>query len=226
MKKTLLTSLLITGAISTLTQAAVVLDGTSSWPTTSSFQTTTTDNSERDTGVNRDAGQTFQISESFTLDAIFIEYQASNPYGDGNMTIRIYQIASGTQNASNTAPTPIGSDLLNVTFALNSTTRAAANFTTSTTETSVLKFDLTGSDEVFIPEGTYALMFEEDMAGRAFTWRSNNANGYSGGRQFDNLANLGSQLDGKLALTAVPEPGAALLGGLGLLALLRRRRAA
>jgi hypothetical protein len=226
MKNTLLTSLLITGAASTLTQAAVVLDGASSWPTVSSFQTTTTDNSERDTGVNRDAGQTFQIGSAFTLDAIFIEYQASNPYGDGSMTLRIYPIAAGTQNASNTVPTPIGSDLLNVTFALNATTRAAANFTTSTTETSVLKFDLTGSDEVLIPAGTYALKFEEDMAGRAFTWRSNNAGGYSGGRQFDNLANLGSQLDGTLAFTAVPEPSsfAILLGGMGMFALSRRRK--
>ncbi|MFM2197782.1 MAG: hypothetical protein RLZZ505_1214 [Verrucomicrobiota bacterium] len=62
-----------------------------------------------------------------------------------------------------------------------------------------------GSDDI----GTFTLPQQADAF---LTFSAGNANLFGGG-EFDNLS-----------VTAIPEPSAALLGGLGLLALLRRRR--
>jgi hypothetical protein len=183
---------------------------------------------------NRSLGQTFQVDATFTLDAVFIEYQApAQGYVDGTASLRIFPVAD--VNAATL--TASGSDLLNVPFVLDPTTRAAAFFTSSTTVTSVLKLDLTGVHEVTIlandligsPNSGYAILLETADNGannRAlFTWQGSNTGAFTRGRGY--VIGTGQTADFAVALTAVPEPTVPRILALGAfywgVARLRRR---
>jgi hypothetical protein len=214
--------------------AAVILDGAATFPGTSNVLTTTatTDSrSVRATNPARDVAQSFRVSTSFTLDAIYIKYSSAAAYTDGTFNLRIFQVAD-TLATGNAAPASVGSDLLNISITLNFTTRAAANFIAAgTTTPATLKFDLTGADEISLPalagSAGYVIMFDTPASGitsnSLFDWRGD-FGGYANGRMFDSTTDK-SGSDGSLALVAVPEPNvAALLGSLGVLTVLRRRR--
>lgn len=180
---------------------------------------------ERNVRNDRANTQTFQVGSTFTLDAIYIEYQ-SGGYSDGDVTLSIYNVAD--VNASTLS---LGSLVVSGTFTSNSTTRAAAGFTSSTSATSLLAFDFTGSDEVSIgaTAGTagYALQFTTTAGSNAvFAWQR--GGGYAGGSSYE-AGSINSGLDYAVAFTAVaiPEPSsaAALAGALAVgVALTQRRR--
>ena len=100
-----------------------------------------------------------------------------------------------------------------------------------------LTFDLTGETLADLAANTnYFFEITRGTDSTAyFEMNSTSVNGYAGGQAYrgDNggvldANNLVNALPGDFAfhanLTAIPEPSAALLGGLGMLALLRRRR--
>ena len=161
----------------------------------------------------RSLAQTFQVDATFTLDAVLIEYQApTQGYLNGDVSLRIFPVAD-VDAATLTAS---GGDLLNVSSTLNVVSRAAANFTSSSTVTSVLKFNLTGLDEVTIlandligsPNSGYAIVLETadngSSNGGLLTWEASNAGTFTSGRAY--VVGTGQATDFAVALTAVPEP--------------------
>ena len=235
---TLLTAGLLLSSVGGL-HAAMTIDGSTtgtllnnslgidfSLSANSSVYTTTTDlfNERNVHGVRQNA-QTFQVGTTFTLDAIYLEYQApgGGTYADGDMTLSIYSVAD-----VNAATLSLGPLVVSGTFTSDATSRATAGFTTSDSATSLLKFDFTGIDEVSLAAtgGTagYALQFTTTTgSGVVFNWQR--GGGYAGGRAYEVGADPAA-LDYALAITAVPEPSTMALVGMGGLAMLlglRRR---
>jgi len=197
-----------------------------SLPANSSVYTTTTDNfNERNVHGDRQNAQTFQVGTTFTLDAIYLEYQApgGGTYANGDFTLSIYNVADVTAGTLS-----LGSLVVDGTFTSDAISRAAAGFTSSDSATSLLKFDFTGSDEVVLAatSGTagYAIQFTTTTgSGAVFTWQRNGGDLYAGGRAYEVGADPAG-LDYALAITAVPEPSAMALVGLSLVGLLTARR--
>jgi hypothetical protein len=98
-------------------------------------------------------------------------------------------------------------------------------------------FDLSGEGlAALAPNTTYYFEIASGTGNPFFELNSTSADGYAGGQAFagnnasildtDNVVSLSSgDFAFHAGLTAIPEPSAALLGGLGILGLLRRRRA-
>ena len=169
-------------------------------PANASVYTTTGDNfNERNVRNDRLNTQTFQVGTTFTLDAVYLEYQ-SGGYSDGDVTLSIYNVAD-----VNASTLTLGSLVVSGTFTSNATTRAAAGFTSSTTANSLLKFDFTGSDEVSLAatDGTagYALQISTTTgANPVFAWQR--AGAYAGGSSYESAA-INSGLDYAMAISAV-----------------------
>ena len=172
--------------------------------------------------ASRSLAQTFQVNTTFTLDAVFIEYQAPDQgYIGGTVSLRIFPVAD--VNAATL--TASSGDLLNVPILLDVTVRAAASFTSSSTVTSVLKFDLTGVHEVTIlandllgsPNSGYAIVLETADNGASnralFTWQESNAGGFTNGRGYQ--IGIGKTTDFAVALTSVHEPNVPWMLALG-----------
>lgn len=85
-----------------------------------------------------------------------------------------------------------------------------------------------GSDEVFnlfdLFTGTSGTFSEVNLTGDYATTLTNNSGVWTGTTNLGNQSWSFAQSTGDLTLTVIPEPSAALLGGLGALLLLRRRR--
>jgi hypothetical protein len=224
--------LTVTAGLLLSSHAAVTVNGStagtlvSNGLTTAAVYTTTTDGfNERNVHGNRLNTQTFQVASTFTLDAVYLEYQApgGGTYADGDFTLSIYNVAD-----VNAATLTLGSSVVSATFTSNATTRAAAGFTTSDSATSLLKFDFTGIDEVPLAatSGTagYALQFTTTTgSGVVFNWQRSGNDLYPGGSSYE-TGSINSGLDYALALTAIPEPSAMALFGFSGVALLARRR--
>jgi hypothetical protein len=195
--------------------------------TTAMVYTTTGDGfNERNVHGARFNTQTFQVGTTFTLDAIYLEYQApgGGVYADGDFTLSIYNVADVSASTLS-----LGSLVVSGTFTSDATTRAAAGFTTSDSSTSLLKFDFTGTDEVSLAatSGTagYAIQFTTTTGtSPVFTGqRYGFSDSYAGGSSYETGA-INAGLDYALAITAVPEPSAMALMGFAGVALLARRR--
>jgi hypothetical protein len=171
---------------------------------------------------SRSLAQTFQVDATFTLDAVFIEYQApAQGYVDGTLSLRIFPVA----DVNAVTLTSSGADVLNVSMVLDPTTRAAASFTSSNTVTSVLKFDLTGVHEVPIPANNligfpnsgYAIVLETADNGAnnrgLLTWEASDTGAFTRGRGY--VIGAGQTTDFAVALTSVPEPSVPWMLALG-----------
>lgn len=219
--------------------AAMLVDGSvagtlvdNGFNTSAAVYTSTSDNfNERNVHGARFNTQTFQVGSAFTLDAVYIEYQApGSGYSDGDFTLTIYNVADVTASSLT-----LGSPVVSGTFTSNSTTRASAGFTSSSSVTSLLEFDFTGSDEVSIAatSGTagYAIQFTTNTGTNpVFNWQRSGQSGdaYAGGSSYE-TGSINSGLDYAVAFTAVaiPEPSsaAALAGALAVgVAMTKRRR--
>jgi hypothetical protein len=195
-----------------------------SLPANSSVYTTIGDGfNERNVRNDRANTQTFQVGSTFTLDAVYLEYQSPGSYADGDIILSIYNVAD-----TNAATLTLGSLVVSGTFTSNATTRTAAGFTSSTGATSLLKFDFTGADQVSLAatSGTagYALQFTTTTGTNpVFTWER--GGGYAGGSSYESGA-INSGLDYAVAITAVPEPheyAIAITALLGVAIFIRRR---
>ncbi|MBE2285591.1 MAG: PEP-CTERM sorting domain-containing protein [Prosthecobacter sp.] len=219
-------------------QAAVIVTGSTtgtlpsnslgidfSNPANSAVYTTTTDNfNERNVRSPRDNTQTFQVASTFTLDALYLEYQSGNPYADGTIVLSIYNVAD-----VNASTLTLGTSVVTGTFTSDAISRAAAGFTSSADITSLLKFDFTGSDEVTLAatSGTagYALQITSSATSNGvFAWQRSGGDLYAGGSSYE-AGGINSGLDYAFAMTAaVPEPSRTVLLGLSLFGMLTTRR--
>lgn len=214
-------------------QAAVIVTGSttgtlfSNGLTTAAVYTTSAGNNnfnERNVRNDRQNTQTFQVGTTFTLDAVYLEYE-NGGYNDGDITLGIYNVADVTAGTLS-----LGSLMVSGTFTSNATTRAAAGFTSSGDITSLLKFDFTDIDEVSLAatSGTagYALQIATTTgANPVFAWQRAGGDLYSGGSSYE-AGGINAGLDYAMAITAaaVPEPSRMLLLGLSLFGMLTIRR--
>jgi len=159
----------------------------------------------------RNQGQTFTITQNGTIDLIAINFEAFVPTGNANFTFNFFQVVSATN------PTMVGS-------VIDSLTVTAADITAlgfSSGNTGTLVFDVT--DTAVTANSTYAwqLITNSSDANHIIKLRRNTNNDYTDGQAF---GTTGGATDYHFGVYNIPEPTTALLGGLGLLALLRRRR--
>jgi hypothetical protein len=107
--------------------------------------------------------------------------------------------------------------------------------TGSTTGNGVFEIDLVGAEQITLAAtqgyGIGLTVVDDGNSGNntsaIFAWRWHDHRGavpeiYTDGRAFGDGASI--EFDRTLAFTAVPEPSAALLGGIGMLLMMRRRR--
>jgi hypothetical protein len=190
--------------------------GSYQWPTSTILagneQTTATvtTSSGNDLKENRDQGQTFTITQNGTIDLIAINFEGFSSSGNAAFTFNFFQVVSATN------PTMVGSVIDSLTVgAANITALGFANGAQGT-----LVFDV--ANTAVTVGSTYAIQFDTNLADTnpVIKWRRDNAGSYSGGQSFGTAA----APDYHFGVYNIPEPSSALLGGLGLLALLRRRR--
>jgi hypothetical protein len=234
-------SLFILGVASILTAplagfAALIVNESSTWPAAPVIQTfeRTNDNvtSERDVRHTRDLAQTFQVSNAFKIDKIFVDVEEA--VANREYTVRLFTVPN--VNAADPLVDPSNMAYMGtVLFSQIATTSAGINTADGGNNPLLaLEFDLTGADEVTLPANTgtegYALQILRtgegagrdgaDPAGdsRAFKWHYNNraataASIYANGRGY---AISGGGIDAGddflMAITAVPEPAAIALG--------------
>ena len=168
----------------------------------------TPNGNERDVDSNRRNAQSFTVASNFTLDKIAINYQALNATGI-DTTFEFFRVA----DANAASLTVDGSILESFTF------NGAHSAFSGATVNGTLVFDIT---DIAVETGdAFAIRFQTGSGEHSIKWRF--IGGYADGRHYEN--NGGQNNDYTVGLVAIPEPTTALLGGLGLLALLRRRRA-
>lgn len=223
MKNTIPTAFIL--ATLTLPAAAAVtiaVNAGGTYPLTPSTQTVTDaqTNNRRNVQDTRTLAQSFTATSSFQIASIFLTYHAG--VASDAFSFDLISVA----NVNATGNTITGTSLIGgprtLTLPSNITTTdpaapADAGFP--------LQFAFSG-DAVNLTSGQgYAIVFTAD-GNLSFKWKYNSSgtNAYSGGRFFDSTGTGGPSDDAVLAVTAVPEPSAALLLGLGSLCLLIRRR--
>lgn len=179
--------------------------------------TATPGSNERDIDSNRSNAQSFTVASNFTLDKIAINYQSLNATGI-NTTFEFFRVADANAGTL----TVDGSILESFTF--NGSNAAFSGATTNGT----LVFDIT---DIAVETGdTFAIRFITGGGEHSIKWRYFDAStdSYAGGDAYESNSAANAQVSGKVysfgLVAAIPEPSTALLGGLGLLALLRRRR--
>lgn len=161
-------------------------------------------------------------------------------YG-GSMTLRLFQVS----NYSTTGGLALNQTLLGTWT--DSTTGSQALINNLNTVATWFTFNLSGIS--LADNTTYAFTLETvgtgvNLTGSFFEWNGTGANVYAGGQAmsqdyadqpptnsshalwfgFGEQTSPNTTGDRVFQVTAVPEPSAVLLGGLGLLALLRRRK--
>ncbi|MDX1679195.1 MAG: hypothetical protein R3242_00570 [Akkermansiaceae bacterium] len=217
--------------------AAITVSQTSAFPGTTAAGTfeTPTNPSAMEIRDNRLGTQTFQVSTGFTIDKFYIGIDTSGGFNPAQtISVSIFTVADVNAGAPNDVPT--GTNLLTTTAEVVSLGTAGSG--------SVLEFDLTDADEIFLAANTgtegYAIQLNNTSATSAFRWRLN-ASGdgtgggtvgpdqYTSGQAYGSVLGTGfthGNSDYTLAFTAIPEPSVGLLGVFAASVLLLRRRTA
>lgn len=211
--------------------AAIIVSQTASFPGTTAVETFETPNNGGGLTIinSRRATQTFQVTTGFTIDKIYLGISTTGINASETFSVSIFTVSD--TNAGNPNSVPTGTNLLTTTTEVASLGTAGSG--------GFLTLDLTGTDEIFLAATTgtagYALQIQNTNSTGAFIWLLNAAGDsapgsdqYAAGQAYETDLGGGTNhgnSDFVLGFTAIPEPSTALLGGLGLLALLRRRRA-
>ncbi len=212
--------------------AAITLSTVSSWPTSPDLSVITpTQAASGNTGNtialqdNRRLTQTFQLSDPLILEKMYISVTSLAQNRD--FTISIFSVAD--TNAGTAGPTPPSGTNLLATVSLNTGTLSTGN--------QFLEFSFTGADAITLAASTgtagYAVQLNRADGTVPFNWvkyrqGSSGTDLYADGQAYStNFSDSwAGNSDFTLAFsgTVIPEPTTALLGGLGFLMLLRRRR--
>lgn len=187
-------------------------------------------------GYNGDFGTPYYLAQSFSTGTLGADNLLSSisvgTVGDvtaSTLNAYLYVTNAGSSpnaNYWNVGATPVAT----ATVILSAATGSAT-----------VTFDFSSANLTLSDNTTYAFYLKPD-SGSSFSWAGNSASSYAGGEAMGVFAsNLGggpgfwtgngdnspsSDIAGDrvFSVTAVPEPSIAILGGFGLLALLRRRK--
>ncbi len=207
--------------------AATLSNIGTAWPGSPTLETVTNTEDNNARGLTETRGefvQSFTTTTAFQIDKIYIEVNGITNNVD--FQIRIFEMGASDVNATTAAPN-VGTVVL-APITLNTGSTANGNIQ------DVLEIDLLGAEQITLLAsqgyGFGISVVDDGDAGTdllAFAWRWHDHRGavpeiYTDGRAFGDGA--GIDFDRTLAFTAVPEPSAALLGGIGMLLMLRRRR--
>ena len=223
--------------LTAMSHAAVIASNTTSNVTnvstyTSPGQPGTTNTVSAD-GSNTAWGQNITMAQSFTTGTL----------GSVNVLSTITVATVGATSASTVTATlyqasasqPNG-EFIKVGTVLAST----ATSVTTGAGPATITFDFSTANLTLSNNTLYCFNLASGTGQNAFTWAGSSANPYAGGEALvlfpDDLSSKGFLTDNVpssdvivgdrvFTVTAIPEPSAALLGGLGMLVLLRRRRA-
>lgn len=201
-----------------------------SWPSSPTVQsldvTTAAASANTELRENRELEQSFTVSSQFVVQEIYINATNYNPSPDWDIKFWTISDANSTTLADwdGTNGSQVGSTITIDDSAIGSTQ----------TGTLVLKVALSPAEQITLAAGTYYIRLTDNAnatsGNGAFNWQLSNSssnNYYTEGRFYDDagIKSQASYRDYGVALVGVvPEPSVALLGGLGVLGLLRRRR--
>ena len=211
--------------------AAITISTVSSWPTSPDLSVITPTQAALGDASNtialqsdRFLTQTFQLSDPLILEKMYIS--VTSLVQNRAFTISIFSVAD--TNAGTAGTPPSGTNLL-ATVSLSTGTLSAG--------TQFLEFSFTGADAITLAASTgtagYAVQLNRNDTTVPFNWvkhrsGSSGTDRYVEGQAYStNFADSwAGNSDFTLAFsgTVIPEPTTALLGGLGFLMLLRRRR--
>ncbi len=171
---------------------------------------------------SRNHAQTFTVAAGSTIDKIAVAFSSFSSSGfTDTVTFNFHTVTSDPEAST----LVFGSTLDSVSFSIADLTPSLSNGDSFT-----LVFDVANTTastgDVFawaftgVPSGASGTQW----ANIRHTQNSTDAALISPGRGYRNTSGIGDGRDMLTYVVAIPEPSTALLGGLGLLALLRRRR--
>lgn len=186
-------------------------------------------------GINFAWGLNFFLAQSFSTGTLGTDNKLS--------TISVATVGDVTASTLTAYLYKKSADNNNYITVESSAAASATVNLSAATGPATITFDFSSANLTLSDNSTYAFYLKPNDGQQSFTWAgSSSSSSYTGGEAMVvwevNLPNPGFWTgDGDAAggsgditgdrvftVTAVPEPSAALLGGLGLLALLRRRR--
>lgn len=224
-------------ALSTGANAAVTISkdvrGATTWD---AFTVTTFDSSTSTSFIAVDnddetgLGQSFTATLTGTVDAI--SFGVTRMYASMDGVVNVYQMYDGDGVSPGANPTRFrngNADWMSNPVATIPFNTTAVNINNSGDGNNMYTFNLTGADQFSVTNGaTYMVSIEGTAGGDGsdlLLWDKSDANPYAGGIYgIPDGGTTASGRDGAVAINIVPEPSVTLLGGLGLLGLLRRRR--
>lgn len=182
---------------------------------------------ERTVQNTRSIAQSFDVTESLTLEKLYITYRrgnASRPY-----TIGLYEVDdvfAGSGTTDNSGLVSLNAQLWSFNLITPATTGTGSDQIRSGDDLSLAEFTLTGSElRLLSPRpgnAGYALVFS-GTGSAAFNIRFETSNPYAGGEASGHLGTATNNADLAIAMTLIPEPASLALLGLGGLIVIRRR---
>lgn len=176
-------------------------------------------------------GQSFTATASGVIDAI--SFGVTRMYANLSGVVNVYQMFDGDGVSPGANPTRFrngNADWMSDALATIPFDTTSVNINNSGDGNNMYTFNLSGSDQIAVTSGaTYMISIEGGGANATslLLWDKVDAGTYADGTYGvpDGGTTTVGGRDALLAVNIVPEPSIALLGGLGLLGLIRRRRA-
>lgn len=178
-------------------------------------------------------GQSFTATVGGNVDAI--SFGVTRMYASMQGVVNVYQMFDGDGSTPGANPTRFrngNADWMSDPIATIAFDTSVVNINNSSDGNNMYTFNLSGADQFGVVAGaTYMVSIEGTAGGDGsdlVLWDKSDANPYAAGIYgVPDGGTTASGRDGALAIniTPIPEPSIPLLGGLGLLCLIHRRRA-
>ena len=206
------------GSAATIAGGLATSGGNYQWPSSTFLggneQTSAnvTGSTGHDLDSNRDQGNTFTITQTGTIETIAFNFETFSTTGTSTITFNFFQVVSASD------PTMVGGVIDSVI--INASDVTGLGFVNDDEGTIIIDV----VDTAVTAGATYAIQFDTDaINSHILKWRRDNTgNTYTDGQSFGNTTAASDYHFG--AYGSIPEPSAALLSGLGICLLLRRRR--